>query len=112
MSVPFHVLKGPWHEFVDNSLDHCLFLNQADPLAEFLAESPGQRFLTFPTDPTTEAIAVALAFKARALTPAGVVVDYVQIEETPTNSVTWRYRTDFTGSVPMWAFDTRTRLHD
>lgn len=91
--TPFEAAKGRWHAFIDQAVDHALQLNADDPLIGwFQAHEPQRlaRIMTFPGDPTTEALAACLFLKMAAfLTADGLPyhVASVRVEETPTNAV-------------------------
>jgi 6-pyruvoyltetrahydropterin/6-carboxytetrahydropterin synthase len=92
-AAPFDAVKGRWRAWIDDHVDHALMLNESDPLiAHFQTHEPHQlkRIMTFPGDPTTEALAAAFflklsAFLARDELPFSV--DEIRVEETPTNTV-------------------------
>lgn len=90
---PFERVKGRWHRWIDDCVDHALQLNEADPLLEyFRTREPHRlrRIMTFPGDPTTEAQAVLFFLKLRSfLASDAQTFDVVglRIEETPTNAV-------------------------
>jgi 6-pyruvoyltetrahydropterin/6-carboxytetrahydropterin synthase len=92
-AVSFEQLKGPWHRFIDDSLDHAFQLGDEDPLiGYFQTHEPDilPRLLVIKGDPTTEAVAVALFYKLnailRAFTPQFECLR-LELEETPTNTV-------------------------
>lgn len=93
MSHSFDALKSVWHGFVDKALDHAFQLNIKDPLLSYFQAHEPERLkhiVVINGDPTTEALAVALTAKARALLATcapGVQVLSLAIEETPTNTV-------------------------
>jgi 6-pyruvoyltetrahydropterin/6-carboxytetrahydropterin synthase len=93
MQAPFARLKARWHGFIDDAVDHALQLNDADPLIGFFrAHEPHRlaRIMTFPGDPTTEALAAAFWLKLSAFLTAEdlpFTVAALRIEETPTNAV-------------------------
>jgi 6-pyruvoyltetrahydropterin/6-carboxytetrahydropterin synthase len=93
MAAPFEAAKGRWKQWIDESVDHAFQLNGADPLlAWFRAHEPQRlpRIMTFPGDPTTEALAAAFWQKLEAFLGANdlpFTVEEIEIEETPTNAV-------------------------
>jgi len=89
----FEQLKGRWHRFIDDAVDHAFQLNRTDPLVEwFRAHEPQRlpRLMLFDGDPTSEALAIALRRKLEAFltaeTSAFRCIELV-LEETPTNAV-------------------------
>ena len=93
MEAPFEAAKGRWKTWIDMHVDHAFQLNDADPLiAFFRANEPARltRLMTFPGDPTTEALAAAFWLKLSAFLTADrlpFTVAEVRVEETPTNAV-------------------------
>lgn len=90
MGAEFTDLKSNWHYFVDQALDHAFQLNAADPLLQwFSVHEPEKlnRILVVDGDPTTEMLCLVLARKFKALSSGSVELQYLEIEETPTNSV-------------------------
>jgi 6-pyruvoyl-tetrahydropterin synthase len=105
MAAEFGALKRAWKEFVTETADHSFMYNHADPLIPFLKNViPEARLLAFPGDPTTELIAGLFALKLRAMHVntgiTAVTPISVHIQETPTNSITFRF--DIGGEVPAW----------
>jgi 6-pyruvoyltetrahydropterin/6-carboxytetrahydropterin synthase len=102
MVESFERAKGAWHRFIDESVDHALQLAEADPLlAWFRQHEPERldRIMTFPGDPTTEALACCLMAKCNAFLAADggrLRCAEISIEETPTNTVT------FEGNPEEW----------
>ncbi|MGE0829488.1 MAG: 6-pyruvoyl tetrahydropterin synthase family protein [Hyphomonadaceae bacterium] len=92
-SAPFERIKGRWHRWIDEAVDHSLMLDEADPLIDFFRkEEPSrlQRIMTFKGDPTTEALAACFFLKLSAFLEADGLpyrVAEISIEETPTNTV-------------------------
>lgn len=93
MAAPFEAAKGRWKAWIDEHVDHAFQLNSADPLLGWFRTHEPQRLariMTFPGDPTTEALAAAFWLKLEAFLAADTLpfaVEEVRIEETPTNAV-------------------------
>lgn len=93
MEAPFEAVKGRWKAWIDDHVDHAFQLNDADPLiAYFRQHEPGRvpRLMTFPGDPTTEALAAAFWLKLQAFLAADSLpftVAEIRVSETPTNAV-------------------------
>lgn len=91
--APFEAVKRRWHQWIDGHVDHVLQLNEADPLLGYFRASEPERLsriMTFPGDPTTEALAAAFFLKLDAFVQAEALpfsVAEVRVEETPTNTV-------------------------
>ncbi|HVY84947.1 MAG TPA: 6-carboxytetrahydropterin synthase [Caulobacterales bacterium] len=91
--APFENIKGRWHAWIDGAVDHSLHLGEDDPLlGYFRAHEPAQlkRVMTFPGDPTTEALAASFWLKLSAFLEADALpfaVENLRVEETPTNTV-------------------------
>lgn len=91
--APFDAVKGRWHRWIDEHVDHALQLGEDDPLIDFFrTHEPARlsRIMTFPGDPTTEALAACFWTKMAAfLEHDGLPfsVSEIRVEETPTNSV-------------------------
>lgn len=105
MAAEFGALKKSWKLFITETADHSFMHNAADPLLPHLkAIIPDARLLPFPADPTTELIAGLFALKLKAMHAAsgleGVEPVGVHIQETPTNSIMFRFEKD--GSTPKW----------
>lgn len=105
MAAEFGALKKSWKLFITETVDHSFMHNVSDPLLPHIqAIIPDARLLVFPADPTTELIAGFFALKLKAMHEAsglqGVVPIGVHIQETPTNSISFRFEKD--GSVPTW----------
>jgi 6-pyruvoyltetrahydropterin/6-carboxytetrahydropterin synthase len=91
--APFEAVKGRWHRWIDDHVDHALQLNIADPLVSFFQKHEPDRIkrvMSFEGDPTTEALAACFwlkldAFLCDAKLPFAVA--QVRVEETPTNAV-------------------------
>ena len=67
--APFEAVKGRWHAWIDDHVDHALQLGEDDPLLTyFRAHEPTRlaRVLTVPGDPTTEALAACFWLKLSA----------------------------------------------
>jgi len=93
MEAPFDAVKGRWKAWIDEQVDHCLMLDEADPLlGYFRTHEPARlsRVMTFPGDPTTEALCAAFFLKLSAFLAADELpfdVGEVCVQETPTNAV-------------------------
>jgi 6-pyruvoyltetrahydropterin/6-carboxytetrahydropterin synthase len=91
--APFEHVKRRWHAWIDDQVDHALQLDAADPLLDyFRAHEPARlsRIMTFPGDPTTEALAACFWLKLEAFLAADELpfaVAEISVEETPTNAV-------------------------
>lgn len=92
-AAPFALVKRRWHKWIDEHVDHALHLDADDPLIGYFREREPERLgsiMSFPGDPTTEALAVCFWFKIEAFVADDrlpFVVREVRIEETPTNTV-------------------------
>jgi 6-pyruvoyl-tetrahydropterin synthase len=105
MAAEFGQVKKAWKTFITETADHSFFHNVKDPLVPHLKQmTPEARVLEFPGDPTTELIAGLFALKLKAMHGASgltaVIPVAVHIQETPTNSITFRFEKD--GSTPAW----------
>ncbi len=93
MVETFERAKSTWHRWIDNHVDHCLQLSDADPLLDwFRAHEPDKldRILITPGDPTTEMLAACFMSKLNALLledGGKLRCRHISIEETPTNTV-------------------------
>lgn len=93
MDAAFEVVKGRWHAWIDDHVDHALQLNATDPLIGFFREHEPyrlSRLMVFTGDPTTEALAAVFFCKLSAFLAADglpYTVAEVRVEETPTNAV-------------------------
>lgn len=93
MDAAFEAVKGRWHAWIDDHVDHALQLNAADPLIGFFREHEPyrlSRLMVFPGDPTTEALTAVFFLKLQAFLDADALpytVAEVRVEETPTNAV-------------------------
>lgn len=93
MNAPFEAVKGRWHRWIDDHVDHTLMLDRGDPLVGYFRENEPSRLgriMTFPGDPTTEALAACYFLKLSAFLADDALpfdVAEVRIEETPTNAV-------------------------
>jgi 6-pyruvoyltetrahydropterin/6-carboxytetrahydropterin synthase len=81
MLMDFKDLKSTVSKWIDDTLDHTMLLNQADPLIPIL-QAQGERLLVVPENPTAEAIARMIYRQAVA---DGLPVVEVQLWETPTS---------------------------
>jgi 6-pyruvoyltetrahydropterin/6-carboxytetrahydropterin synthase len=92
-AMPFEAVKGRWHRWIDDHVDHSLHLDADDPLIDYFREREPKRLariMTFQGDPTTEALAASFWLKLAAfLSEDGLPfrVGAVAIQETPTNTV-------------------------
>ena len=105
MAAEFGDVKRMWKTFITETVDHSFMHNASDPLIPFLLQTtPGARLLPFPDDPTTELIAGLFALKLRSMFAQTGITSVepvgVHIQETPTNSITFRFEKD--GSLPAW----------
>lgn len=105
MAAEFGAVKKAWKTFITETADHSFFHNSKDPLIPHLKGiTPDARLLSFPGDPTTELIAGLFALKLRAMHAASGITAVtpvaVHIQETPTNSITFRFEKD--GATPAW----------
>jgi len=93
MDAAFDAVKGRWHAWIDDHVDHALQLNAVDPLRGFFREHEPYRLarlMVFPGDPTTEALAAVFFLKLSAFLEADQLpyrVEEIRVEETPTNAV-------------------------
>ncbi|WP_395645574.1 6-pyruvoyl trahydropterin synthase family protein [Terricaulis sp.] len=91
--VSFERAKGRWHDWIDHHVDNAFMLGVDDPLIGYFREREPQRLagiMTFPGDPTTEALAASFWLKLSAFLEADKLpfsVGEVRLEETPTNSI-------------------------
>lgn len=108
MAAEFGALKKNWKAFITETADHSYFHHQSDPIVETLIkDNPEARLLPFPSDPTTEMIAGLFALKLMAMqndennhSLRNVELVGVHIQETPTNSITFKF--DQAGATPKW----------
>lgn len=105
MAAEFGEIKRAWKEFITETVDHSFMHNSKDPLIPHLRKiTPDARLLSFPDDPTTELIAGLFGLKLKAMHDATGINTVrpvgVHIQETPTNSITFRFESD--GSIPDW----------
>lgn len=119
--APFEAVKGSWRRWIDEHVDHALQLNQADPLLDyFRAREPErlQRIMTFPGDPTTEALAACMWLKFAAFIAAESLpfeVARVRVEETPSNTVVLErdlFDPETCGDAPGWAHRPDMSIND
>jgi 6-pyruvoyltetrahydropterin/6-carboxytetrahydropterin synthase len=95
MVETFERAKSTWHRWIDEHVDHCLQLSDSDPLLDwFRVHEPDRlgRILITPGDPTTEMVACCMLAKLRAILAAEggrLRCQHIQLEETPTNTVTF-----------------------
>lgn len=108
MAAEFGSLKKNWKAFITETVDHSYLHHHRDPIVEtLLKDNPSARLLAFPTDPTTEMIAGLFALKLLAMRSAetdpalnNVELVGVHIQETPTNSITFKLEKD--ENTPKW----------
>lgn len=92
-AAPFDAIKQRWHGWIDGHVDHALQLGADDPLLAFFRTHEPERLsrvMTFPGDPTTEALAACFWLKLSTFLAADKLpfaVGEVRVEETPTNAV-------------------------
>ncbi len=95
MVETFERAKSAWHRWIDNHVDHAFQLSDHDPLIDwFQAHEPARaaRLLITPGDPTTEMLACCMMSKLNALLAADggrLSCASIEIQETPTNTVTY-----------------------
>lgn len=93
IAAPFEAVKRRWHQWIDDHVDHTLMLDEADPLVGYFRENEPERLpriMTFPGDPTTEALAACFFLKGAAFLAHEDLpfeMEAVRVEETPTNAV-------------------------
>jgi 6-pyruvoyltetrahydropterin/6-carboxytetrahydropterin synthase len=86
MVVDFSDIKAALKTWIDESLDHKLLLNKADPLIPSLVEK-GEAFVPLDENPTAEYMARLIFERARA---QGLPVVEVRLWETPTSCAAYR----------------------
>ena len=95
MVEPFERAKKQWHSWIDNHVDHAFQVSDRDPLIEVFARIEPEilpRLMVMPGDPTTELLAACFMAKLNAFLAADggrLTCVEVQIEETPTNTVSF-----------------------
>ncbi|MBX9767133.1 MAG: 6-carboxytetrahydropterin synthase [Bdellovibrionales bacterium] len=89
--APFSEVKGLWHQWIDQHVDHGFFFNVRDPMLKFILEhNPEGRHVVLPGDPTTEVIAATFFLKLSAFlakTQPQLKLKKLTIHETQTNSI-------------------------
>ncbi len=106
MAAEFGSVKKKWKSFISDVVDHSYLHHEHDPIVQsLLVGTPEARLLPFPTDPTTEMIAGLFAIKLRAMHRAELPLSKVDvlgvhIQETPTNSIFFKFGQG--GSIPSW----------
>lgn len=111
MAAEFGQLKKNWKLFITETVDHSYLHHHSDPIIDtLLKDNPAARLLAFPTDPTTEMIAGLFALKLMAMQSKenaqlnrNVELIGIHIQETPTNSITFKFEKD--GAIPKWLTD-------
>ena len=93
MAASFEQLKGRWHRWIDEAVDHAFQLAADDPLVDWFRTHEPQRLgrlMLFDGDPTTEAAVLAFHRKLSAFLRADGS-DFrcvsLELQETPTNSI-------------------------
>ena len=86
MVVDFTDIKAALKTWIDETLDHKLLLNQADPLIPALRER-GEAFVALADNPTAEFMAKMIFERAQA---QGLPVVEVRLWETPTSCAAYR----------------------
>ena len=95
MVESFESAKTTWHHWIDDCVDHALQLSDSDPLLGwFTAHEPHRlkRILITPGDPTTEMLACCFMAKLNTILASEggrLRCVRIEIEETPTNKVTF-----------------------
>ena len=114
--APFEAVKGRWHRWIDEHVDHALQLGADDPLiAYFRAHEPQRltRIMTFPGDPTTEALAASFWLKLSAFLAdeeLPFAVGEVRVEETQTNAVVLTRFDGGASDLPAGAWQSRADM--
>lgn len=96
MSNQFETLKKTWHGWIDNAVDHTMQLSSSDPLLQYFKDNEPEnlpRLMITPGDPTTEVLAACFFSKINAfLKDEGINMKCIRVdvEETPTNTVTFK----------------------
>ncbi len=95
MVESFERAKSKWHRWIDEHVDHALQLSDEDRLLEWFRDNEPHmldRIMITPGDPTTEALACCMMSKLNALLAddgGALSCVEIQIQETPTNTVTF-----------------------
>ncbi len=95
MVESFERAKSTWHRWIDGHVDHSLQLSDSDPLLDwFSAHEPDKlsHILITHGDPTTEMVACCMMAKLNAILAAEggrLRCVRIELEETPTNCVTF-----------------------
>lgn len=94
MVAEFSQLKSYWKKLITEVFDHSYMCNEEDALIPVLKTTHSEcRLLVFPGDPTTELISVMMFAKMQNYVQNSEIRHFVRItginiEETPTNSLT------------------------
>ncbi len=94
MTVEFTQTKKNWKSLIEKTFDHSYMHNINDPVVEVLNQSKTEmRLVPFPGDPTTEMISLFMFNKMEKIIRSSeiadrVSVEFIKLEETPTNSIT------------------------
>ncbi len=86
MVMDFNEVKQRLQTWIDNTLDHKLILNEADPLVPVLAQSK-EPFFILKSNPTAETIAKFIFDHAKT---EGFPVTEIRLWETPNSFATYR----------------------
>ena len=86
MVMDFNEVKERLQTWIDNTLDHKLLLNEADPLVKTLTQLK-EPFVTLKSNPTAETIAKFIFDHAKA---EGFPVTEIRLWETPNSFATYK----------------------
>jgi 6-pyruvoyltetrahydropterin/6-carboxytetrahydropterin synthase len=105
MLAPFAKVKGTIHKWMDNYLDHSLFISNKDSHLPLYLEDK-MKMAVFHGDPTMEMVAASLYAKINAFLSDSfelkLYCPMVEIEETPTNTVIVRSSFNLPKSCQHW----------